>query len=106
MASIPGLVGSARPWRNSDLLVCQALRGAQAEGAAIQMVRLTNLHLESCTGCMRCDISGEPCPVDDDTAWLGEIIQFLAMHREIKERRKPYRNTDVNRRRLVSSEAR
>jgi len=75
MAGILGLVGSARPWGNSDLLVRQALRGAQAEGAAVQMVRLTDLHLESCTGCMRCVISGKPCPVDDDMAWLAEVLQ-------------------------------
>ena len=62
MVGVLGLVGSARPWGNSDLLVRQALQGAQAEGAAVHMVRLTGLHLESCTGCLRCVIGGKPCP--------------------------------------------
>jgi NAD(P)H-dependent FMN reductase len=75
MIQILGLIGSARPWGNSELLVRQVLRGAQGEGAAVQMVRLTSLHLESCTGCMRCVIGGKPCPLDDDVAWLVETIR-------------------------------
>ena len=43
MADILGIVGSARRWGNSDLLVRQALLGAQAEGATVKAVRLTDL---------------------------------------------------------------
>lgn len=75
MTGILGLVGSARRWGNSELLVRQVLRGAQAEGAVIRMVRLTDLHIESCTGCMRCVIGGKPCPLDDDMAWLIDTVQ-------------------------------
>jgi hypothetical protein len=75
MANILGLVGSARPWGNSELVVRQALRGAQAEGAHVQIVRLTALHLEPCTGCMRCVIGGKPCPQGDDMAWLIETLE-------------------------------
>jgi multimeric flavodoxin WrbA len=39
------------------------------------MVRLTDLRLESCTGCMRCVIGDKPCPIEDDMAWLVEAIQ-------------------------------
>ena len=77
MADILGIVGSARRWGNSDLLVRQALLGAQAEGAAVKAVRLTDLNLLSCTGCMRC-VSGadDPlCPLEDDLAWLVHEIQ-------------------------------
>ncbi len=75
MAHILGIVGSARRWGNSDLLVRQALLGAQAEGATVQAVRLTDLHLSSCTGCMHC-VAGVPlCPLDDDLAWLVDTIQ-------------------------------
>jgi uncharacterized Zn finger protein (UPF0148 family) len=45
-----------------------------AEGATIQMLRLTDLHLDSCTGCMRCVIGGKPCPLDDHMAWLVDVI--------------------------------
>lgn len=69
------MVGSARRWGNSELVVRQALQGAVTEGATVQMIRLTSLRLESCTGCMRCVIGGKPCPLDDDMAWLVEAIQ-------------------------------
>ena len=75
MTYILGIVGSARRWGNSDLLVRQALLGAQAEGATIKAVRLTDLNLASCTGCMHC-VAGDPlCPLDDDLAWLVDTIQ-------------------------------
>jgi len=75
MAYILGVVGSARRWGNSDLLVRQALFGAQAEGATVKAVRLTELNLSSCTGCMRC-VAGDPlCPLDDDLAWLADTMQ-------------------------------
>lgn len=74
MARVLGIVGSARRWGNSDLLVRQALRGAAAGGAQVQMLRLTDLHLESCTGCMRCVIGGKPCPLDDHMTWLIDVI--------------------------------
>lgn len=75
MTEILGIVGSARPWGNSELLVRQALRGARAEGATAQMLRLASLHLEPCTGCLRCVIGGKSCRLDDDMAWLIETIQ-------------------------------
>jgi NAD(P)H-dependent FMN reductase len=74
MTGILGLVGSARPWGNSELLVRQALQGAQAEGAAIQMVRLTGLHIEPCTGCLRCVIGGKRCRLNDDMPWLVQLL--------------------------------
>jgi NAD(P)H-dependent FMN reductase len=74
MVGVLGLVGSARPWGNSELLVRRVLQGAQEEGAAVHMIRLSGLHLEPCTGCMRCVIGGKPCPLDDDMAWLIDTI--------------------------------
>jgi hypothetical protein len=75
MVTVLGLVASARPWGNSELLVRQALRGAASEDASIQMLRLTDLHLEPCTGCLRCAVGGKPCRLDDDMAWLVETLQ-------------------------------
>jgi NAD(P)H-dependent FMN reductase len=75
MATLLGMVGSARPWGNSELLVRQVLRGAQTEGATVQMIRLTDLRLASCTGCMRCVLGGKPCGLDDDMAWLVKAMQ-------------------------------
>jgi NAD(P)H-dependent FMN reductase len=70
-----GIVGSARRWGNSELLVRQALQGAQAEGATASLLRLTDLHLEACTGCLACAIGDKPCRVKDDMSWLVETIQ-------------------------------
>ena len=75
MAHLLGIVGSSRRWGNSELLVRQALLGAQDEGATCQLLRLTDLHLESCTGCLRCAIGGKPCRLQDDMAWLVDRIQ-------------------------------
>jgi NAD(P)H-dependent FMN reductase len=75
MTTVLGLVGSARPWGNSELLVRQALRGAEGQGATIRMLRLTALHLEPCTGCLHCVIDAKPCRLDDDMAWLIETVQ-------------------------------
>jgi NAD(P)H-dependent FMN reductase len=75
MGTVLGLVGSARRWGNSELLVRHALAAAREAGAAVEAVRLTDLRLESCTGCMRCAIGGRPCPLDDDVSWLIERVQ-------------------------------
>jgi NAD(P)H-dependent FMN reductase len=74
MVEILGLVGSARTWGNGELLVRQVLRGAIEEGAGGCLLRLTDLHLEGCTGCMRCAIARQPCPLDDDLDWLLDTM--------------------------------
>jgi multimeric flavodoxin WrbA len=75
MSSILGIIGSARLWGNSELLVRQVLIGAQREGATTSLLRLTALRVEPCTGCLRCVIGGKPCPLDDDMSWLIDTIQ-------------------------------
>ena len=75
MANILGIVGSARTWGNCELMVRQVLRGAAIEGADISLLRLTDLHLEPCNGCMRCIIGGQTCPLEDDMNWLIEKLQ-------------------------------
>lgn len=72
MTTVLGLVGSARAWGNSELLTRHCLRGAAAEGARTALVRLTDLRIEPCNGCMRCVIGGQTCPIPDDMAWLLE----------------------------------
>lgn len=76
MATALGLVGSARLWGNSEIVVREALLGAQEEGAKVEMLRLTDLSIEPCNGCLRCAIREELCPLDDDMEW------FLAKVRE------------------------
>jgi multimeric flavodoxin WrbA len=74
VTDILGLVGSARPWGNSEILVREVLRSAKTKGATIRMVRLPGLTLAPCNGCLRCVIGGKPCPLDDDLSWLLETI--------------------------------
>lgn len=66
MTTVLGLIGSARKWGNSEVLARQALRGAQEAGAETDLLRLSDLHVEPCIGCMRCAIKRETCPLDDD----------------------------------------
>jgi len=75
MTTVLGLIGSARKWGNSEVLARQALLGAQEAGAETKMLRLTDLHVEPCTGCMRCAIRSEPCPLDDDMFTLIDRLR-------------------------------
>jgi multimeric flavodoxin WrbA len=75
MANILGIVGSARRWGNSELMVRQVLQGALTDGGSAQLLRLTELRLDSCTGCMRCAIAGKACRLQDDMAWLIDAVQ-------------------------------
>jgi hypothetical protein len=75
MAFILGIVGSARRWGNSELMVRQVLQGALTGGGDARLLRLTGLRLESCTGCMRCATIGKACRLQDDMAWLIDAVQ-------------------------------
>lgn len=67
-----GLVGSARRLGNTEILVKEALAGAREAGASVAMVRLTDLHILPCDGCMSCVFSRRPCRLGDDVPWLFE----------------------------------
>jgi multimeric flavodoxin WrbA len=75
MPTVLALVGSARKWGNSEVLAREALLGAQEAGASIALVRLPELHIEPCDGCLKCALGRGPCPLDDDLAWLLEQVQ-------------------------------
>lgn len=75
MTTVLGLIGSARKWGNSEVLARQALLGAQEAGAETDLLRLSDLHIEPCIGCMRCAIKRDPCPLDDDMPALIERLR-------------------------------
>jgi len=64
---------------NNDSMAKQALMGAQEQGAEIEFIRLLDLHLLPCTGCVAC-VQGMmrggtgACPLKDDMDWLDENI--------------------------------
>ncbi|MDH5267753.1 MAG: flavodoxin family protein [Candidatus Bathyarchaeota archaeon] len=62
---ILGLVGSYRKLGNTEVLVKEALMEAQRLGAKIDMLRLTDLRIEPCKGCMACAFKQEECRISD-----------------------------------------
>jgi len=71
---IVGLVGSARRLGNTELLVKEALASAREAGADVSLVRLSDLEVRGCTGCMRCAFKGVPCPIDDDAGFVYDSV--------------------------------
>lgn len=60
---------------NNDAMCKEALMGAQETGAEIEFVRLLELDLKYCTGCITCVMSlfggkGNRCALKDDFDWL------------------------------------
>ena len=76
-----GLSASCRSWGNTDLLVRHALRGAVGEGAEARFLRLADLELQPCTGCMACVFKERDCVVEDglhrllnDLRWCDGLV--------------------------------
>jgi multimeric flavodoxin WrbA len=75
-----GLVGSARKMGNSELLAKEAMREAAHKGHAIRLIRLPELSIKPCNGCMSCIFTKAACHLNDDMAFLlEEISQADAM---------------------------
>ena len=60
---------------NNDSMCKEALMGARENGAEIEFVRLLDLDIKYCTGCVSCVISlmrgkGNKCALKDDFEWL------------------------------------
>ena len=62
---ILGLIGSYRKLGNTEVLVKEALMEAQHLGAEVDILRLTDLKIEPCKGCMACAFKQEECRVPD-----------------------------------------
>ncbi len=60
-----GIYGSPRQGGNSDVLLDEALKGAQGRGAEITKIRSCDLNISGCIECGGCDETGE-CVIDDD----------------------------------------
>ncbi len=64
-----GIVGSPRPGGNTDLLVAEALRGAESAGAETEKLVLSDFEINPCRGCDACAVTGV-CRQRDDMAGL------------------------------------
>ena len=65
-----GISASPRVEGNSDLLLRQALAGAEAAGAETEYIRLRDLNIAPCIECNSCYKSGA-CVVEDDYQMLS-----------------------------------
>jgi len=69
-----------RRMSNTEILVKEALMGAQEAGAEVEIVRLMDLDIKPCTGCNTCVIDlfekggGGDCVLRDDFKWLDDKI--------------------------------
>ena len=60
-----GLFGSPRRGGNTEILLDEALKGAEREGAEIERLYLSDLDVTPCTECHGCDETGS-CVILDD----------------------------------------
>ena len=60
-----GLYGSPRRGGNTDLLLEEALKGAQAEGAEVEGLHLTDISIIPCRECLQCFNEGKCIILDD-----------------------------------------
>jgi len=73
---ILGLIGSSRKFGNTEVLVKEVARAAATDDATVRLLRLTDLKLDYCTGCMACAFrDGGPCRLDDDMEFLLAEMQ-------------------------------
>ena len=59
----------------NDSMCIQALMGAREQGAEVEFIQMSTLHIEHCTGCCACVKTllagkGNMCTLKDDFAWL------------------------------------
>jgi multimeric flavodoxin WrbA len=71
---ILALNGSVRKYGNSEILLKQALMGAQAEGAEVEILNLTEYDIGPCKGCGLCLFKDNVCQVKDNTHQIFERI--------------------------------
>ncbi len=69
-----------RKMSNSEILLKEALMGAEEAGAVVEMIRVPDLDIKPCTGCNSCVVdlfekggSGK-CVLKDDFNWLDDKI--------------------------------
>lgn len=69
-----GFIGSPRKGSNSEVLVSEILKAAEAKGAETKMVSLNDLSFKGCQACMSCKTKTEKCVQEDDLSPLLDEI--------------------------------
>ena len=65
MVRILGIVGSPRVKGNTELLIIEALKAAEEDGAETELVRLADKEVKPCDACSSCRTTKE-CRIKDD----------------------------------------
>ncbi len=71
---ILALLGSFRKNGNSDILAKEALMEAEAAGAKVELLRLTDCRIEACQGFGLCLFRKEGCHIQDDVKLIWSKI--------------------------------
>jgi multimeric flavodoxin WrbA len=71
---ILGLNGSERKLGNTEILVKEALMGAEEEGAQVEMLRLTDYQVLPCDGLAPCVFGNTGCNLEDDFSFIVDKI--------------------------------
>lgn len=75
LTRILALLGSHRRLGNSEVLLREVVGEIQRQGAEVEALRLTELSIQACRGCMGCVFGKKGgCSIDDDMATLVEKI--------------------------------
>lgn len=77
-----------------------AAHSAELAGATVHRIKLSNLHIKSCTGCKLC-LTGEGCKIHDDLTYLSDLIAesdgVIFGIPESRNRRNPQCNSMIDR---------
>lgn len=65
MKKVIGIFGSPRPNGNSDILLDQAIKGAEASGVDVEKIIIRDLQIAPCNSCNGCFEKGV-CVINDD----------------------------------------
>ena len=65
MKKVLAVIGSPRRGGNTDELIRKVTKGAESKGAAVETIRLAELNIGECDGCMSC-WKGKHCIKSDD----------------------------------------
>lgn len=72
-----GLCASYRKLGNTEILIKEALETCAEEGAQTTFLRLTDLTIAPCKGCMACIFKNESCSIKDD---MNDLLQTMQDH--------------------------
>jgi multimeric flavodoxin WrbA len=74
-----GLFGSPRRGGNTEILLEEALKGAEKEGAEIERLYLSDLDITPCTECHGCDETGSCVILDDMQKIYPKLLEADAI---------------------------